>query len=91
MKAKFELKLNMQRLSRAIKSIEREEKLFYSANSLWETSLKTKNVELSKKMFQRVEKRRDSWYKAIDEKMKLEQIIKVLEKKVIEDVLKEIM
>ena len=42
-------------------------------------------------MFQRVEKRRDSWYKAIDEKMKLEQIIKVLEKKVIEDVLKEIM
>ena len=48
MKAKFELKLNMKRLSRAIKAIEREEKLFYSANSLWETSLKTKNVELSK-------------------------------------------
>lgn len=91
MQNKFELKLNMQRLSHAIESVEREEKLFYSANSLWETSLKTKDVGLSKKMFQRVEKRRNSWYKAIDEKMKLEQTIKVLEKKVVADVLKEIM
>ena len=91
MKAKFELKLTLKLLAHAEQLVTTKEKMFYSSQKLWQKATKVKDPSYAKLTFQMMEKRRNSWHKAIDEKMKLEQTIKVLEKKVVADVLKEIM
>lgn len=87
MKAKFELKMKMKQLDRSVDNVK-----FREQNFRYKTSLKdkAKGTSLYKQAFELSENARNAWYKAIDEKMALEQEIEVLKVKVISEVLEEI-
>lgn len=94
MKDKFELKLKMKQLDRQIDDVKMREKSFYNAQKLWQLGLKAAkgatNQTITKKLYVRMEESRNIWWKSIDKKLELEQAIKVLEEKVVEDLMKEI-
>lgn len=94
MKAKFELKLKMKQLERQIDDVKMREKSFYNAQKLWQLSIKAvngaTNQTITKKFYSRKEESRNIWWKSIDKKLELEQAIKVLKKKIIEDLMEEI-
>uniref|UniRef100_A0AB39AJC3 Uncharacterized protein n=1 Tax=Vibrio phage P018-4 TaxID=3229728 RepID=A0AB39AJC3_9CAUD len=92
MKAKLELKMKIKQHARQVDDIKMREKSFYNAQKLWQkgTLIKHDRV-LHKKLFNRVEDARNIWWKSIDKKLELEQDIKVLEQKVIDDLMKEMM
>ncbi|AGH32015.1 hypothetical protein VPIG_00158 [Vibrio phage PWH3a-P1] len=92
MKTKFELKMKMKQLERQIDDVKMREKSFYNAQKLWQLGIKAAkgatNQTITKKLYTRMEDSRSIWWKSIDKKLELEQTIKVLEKKVVEDLMK---
>lgn len=61
MRTKFELKLNIKRLSRQVEECERYERAFVSAQKLCHTG---KNTSMYGKLFKRVEDKRTLWWKS---------------------------
>ena len=78
----------MKQLERQIDDIKMREKSFYNAQKLWQKGLRINHDKfLHKKLFNRVEDARNIWWKSNDKKLELEQDIKILEKKVIGDLM----
>lgn len=86
MKTKFELKMNLKRLERQQGECKQYEKDFTSAQKLCNLGKKT---DMYGKLFKRVENKRDLWWKSLDKKIKLEQTVKILEKKLLKELLAE--
>ena len=86
MKAKFELKMKMKQLARQKDDVKFREQNFRLKTNLVD---KAKGSSCYKKAFELMENARNAWWKSIDKKLELEQDIKVLEKKVIEDLMEE--
>lgn len=87
MKAKYELKMKMNQLGRAVEECKRLSKSYERCTTLFG---KTKGTSCHKRTFNLMDKSRESLWKALDKKVELEQDIKRLEKIVIEQIMKEI-
>lgn len=88
MRTKFELKLNIKRLSRQVEECERYERAFVSAQKLCHTG---KNTSMYGKLFKRVEDKRTLWWKSLDRKIKLEQTIDLLKERLIKEITEEVL
>lgn len=88
MRTKFELKLNIKRLSRQVEECKYYEAAFVSAQKLCHTG---KNTSMYGKLFKRVEDKRTLWWKSLDRKIKLEQTVALLKERLIKEITEEVL
>ncbi|UUW39747.1 hypothetical protein VP14_060 [Vibrio phage VPMCC14] len=87
MKTKFELKMKMKQFERQKDDVKSREQNFRLKTDLVD---KAKGSSCYKKAFELMENARTAWWKSIDKKLELEQEIKILEKKLIAEIMEEV-